>query len=811
MIMRPFEATEQSTEQPTLTRSCADLHIHSKYSDRPSEWFLRRIGAPESFVEPRAVYDSCKAAGMDYVTIADHNCIDGALEISDLPGTFISTELTTYFPEDRCKIHCLVSGISSQQFKDLMEIRPSIYELRDYMLEHNVIHTITHPLFRINDKLSIEHVEKLLVMFNRFEGINGTRESFSGRVAAAVFSRLTPELIEDLANRHNLEPGGPTPWVKCLTGGSDDHGGLYSASSYTVTPQALTVYDYLDHLRCGRHEPGGAGGSSLQLADSLLTIGCDYYRSRLANNGGKSLLGRLLEKMTGHDGRPSEEGRLKTVAKRILTPIIKRHKYRQLSDLERELMDEFSKLAEQGLFSASKKPAVGGYEARFELASRLGHHLGYAFLSRCSQQISKGSLIGGLQAIASLVPVGIGMTPYLAAFATQHKDDPFLRTVAAHFGCDGEVTSDQVRRAWLTDTFDDVNGVAKTIRKLASLAHENGMPLTVVTCLESSPEASYPVQNFEPVGMFALPEYPSQKMAFPPFLDMIAWLERAEIDELLISTPGPVGLVGVAAAKLLGIPATGIYHTDFPRYIQNWTDDEAMADLARRFMRWFYGRMASIYAPTRAYVSELSDMGFDPDILRVLPRGVDTDLFSPEHRDEGYWAKYDLNGGFKFIYVGRVSNEKNVRNLMEAYRGLANQGVDADLAVVGDGPELKALRKEYSSKGVAFTGYLYGEDLAKAYASADALVFPSLTDTFGNVVLEAHASGLPAIVSDQGGPQEIVRANDSGMVVDTTAPHALTEAMATMVRSDGSELDQFRERALATARSRRWQDVLGQL
>ena len=100
-----------------LHQSKADLHVHSKHSDRPSEWFLRRIGAPESFVEPAEIYRRARQRGMDFVTISDHNCIRGALEIADLPGTFISNEVTTYFPEDGCKIHVLVFGIDEEQFR----------------------------------------------------------------------------------------------------------------------------------------------------------------------------------------------------------------------------------------------------------------------------------------------------------------------------------------------------------------------------------------------------------------------------------------------------------------------------------------------------------------------------------------------------------------------------------------------------------------------------------------------------------------------------------------------------------------------
>ena len=95
--------------------SRADLHVHSKYSNRPSEWILRRLGSPESFVEPVELYHTVRRRGMQFVTISDHNCIDGALEIAHLPGTFISNEVTTYFPEDRCKVHFLVVGITDRK------------------------------------------------------------------------------------------------------------------------------------------------------------------------------------------------------------------------------------------------------------------------------------------------------------------------------------------------------------------------------------------------------------------------------------------------------------------------------------------------------------------------------------------------------------------------------------------------------------------------------------------------------------------------------------------------------------------------
>ena len=265
--------------------SRADLHVHSKHSDRPSEWFLRRIGAPESFVEPRELYAACRERGMDFVTITDHNSLGGSLEIADLPNTFLSSELTTYFPEDGCKIHCLVWGVTEAQFATLQQARENIHELRDVLRREGILHAVAHPLFRVNDKLTVEHFEKLILMFDRFEGLNGSREPRAGDLAQAVFAALTPEDIAALADRHGIAPAGPTPWIKRLTGGSDDHSGLYACGAHTVTPKAETVEEFLGYLREGRHEPGGRAGSSLRLAHSLYHIAYSYYRSRFLRGG----------------------------------------------------------------------------------------------------------------------------------------------------------------------------------------------------------------------------------------------------------------------------------------------------------------------------------------------------------------------------------------------------------------------------------------------------------------------------------------------------------------------------------------------
>ena len=273
--------------------SRADLHVHSKHSNRPTEWILRTFRAPESFTEPLEIYRTCRGRGLDFVTITDHDTIDGALEIAHLPGTFLSCEVTAEFPEDRCEVHVLVFGISERQHREIQELRGNLYELRDYLRDEDVACSVAHPLFRVNDRMTLEQFEKLLVLFNRFETLNGMHDRRLNGLARRILTSLSPELIELLAERHGIEPWGPTPWIKGFTGGSDDHAGMYIANTWTATRPVSTVEAYLAQLRAGHCDAGGDTGSPLRLALSLQALAGEYFRRQLPV--GRLLHPRLLD------------------------------------------------------------------------------------------------------------------------------------------------------------------------------------------------------------------------------------------------------------------------------------------------------------------------------------------------------------------------------------------------------------------------------------------------------------------------------------------------------------------------------------
>lgn len=798
--------------------SQADVHVHSRYSDQPNEWFLRRIGAPESFTEPLEIYRKARERGMDFVTISDHDSIRGALEIAHLPNTFLSSEVTVSFPEDGCKIHLLVLGIDEAQHRIIQELRGNIYELRAYLRYEGIIHSVAHTLFQVNDQLTLSHVEKLLLLFPRFEIVNGTRDPRAAIVLRTILDNLTPAMLAEMADRHGLEPEDDEPWAKLYTAGSDDHSGLYIASAFTRTPDAASVEEFLEHLRQGRHDTGGSSGSSLQLARNFQSIAYRYYQERVLGSDGEhgdlldGLFARLLEGEvpTGF----SRAEKIRQMAASFLRP-----RRKTMGGVDRSLVEELAQLAALGEPTGESTgeggPAAGSGKTTerrcFEIAARIGHQLAFASFHKGLKHLRKGKLTESLQTLGSLGPVTLCMAPYLVSFHTQHKDEALIQAVARHFPVTRHLAAKGRKKAWFTDTLTDVNGVAKTVQTCARLARDQGRELVVVTSLEEAPpELDFPVKNFRPAGSFPLPEYEDQQLAFPPFLDILEYCEREEIGEIVVSTPGPLGLAGALAAKLLGLELTGIYHTDFPLYVRHLTDSPLLEGFTWKYMRWFYEQMHRVYAPSRAYMTSLEDNGFDGDRLRLLPRGVDTALFHPERRDPTFWSRYGLGDGFKLLYVGRVSREKNLDQLLRSFVALLESGRSAELVVVGDGPYLGELHARYRRPEILFTGYLHGEELATAFASADLFVFPSTTDTFGNAVLEAQASGLAAVVSDRGGAQEIVGPPDSGRIVDVDTPGALAAALAELM-DDGALCAELAARGLRSARGASWQSLLDEL
>ena len=786
--------------------SKCDLHVHSRYSSRSEEWLFRRFDFPDSYSDPVELHRQMVERGMDYVTITDHDTIEGCLQIKDLPNTFTSEQVTTYFTQDTCKIHILVWGITEAQHADIVIVRDNILALQRYLQAAKIAHAVAHPLYSINGKLEASHIERLILLFKHFEGINGLRDALLSELAQNLFASLTQEKIDRLAERHNLAPTHAEPWKKIFVGGSDDHGGQFIASAYTETPAVDSAEKFLQQIRDGICTAQGQGGTPLALSHGLYnTLSC-YIQDRFHEKLGPSAT--LLEQMFSRfmEGRDPTEFTLaeKTtfIAQGVLSGKIFDLVKQANMSLWKELSGYFARPEVKAKLAEELEGVTEPERRTFLMANMVAEQLAFRFFKKFVQQLSSGNMVESMQALSAIVPILVVLTPYIYGFHSQAPSRKWLRGIFKELSGEIPLVLQNQKRAWFTDTLEDVNGVATTIRKMAAASAAAGKQLIVVTSRHELQTDNIPIKNFRPIGEFELPEYELQKLSFPPILEMLDYIQRERFTEIIISTPGPVGLTALLAAKMLNLQTSGIYHTDFPQYVRILTEDSFLESVAWRYMHWFYGQLDTVFVNSEEYRQSWIKRGLDPEKLKILPRGLDTDLFHPARRDPQFFEKFGAtNGQVRLLYVGRVSREKDLDVLATAYRRLRDEGLSIQLFVVGHGPYSQALSETLPD--AFFTGYLTGKDLAAAYASADVFVFPSTTDTFGNVVIEAQASGVPVVVSDSGGPKELVENNENGLITRSHDADDLARAIKALV-VDPRLREQMAGRARESVINRTW-------
>jgi glycosyltransferase involved in cell wall biosynthesis len=783
----------------------ADLHLHSKHSGPAAEWLFRRVGLPASYATPQGLYEKARERGMDLFTITDRDTLDGCLAVAEKPGVFLSEEVTTQFPEDRSKVHLLVWGLNQDEHREIQRRRENIYDLQRYLAERDLAHAVAHPLHDADHTLPVAQVEKLVLLFRHFEGINGTRDALTSEVAQFILQRLTPAKVEDLANRHGLTPTHARPWEKVFVGGSNDSSGMYVARAWTETGAAKDPTAFLSEVRHGRCQPGGLSGTPLIHAHALYGTVFEFASEKFAGLDGNGLVGKAFSRfMEGENPTEFSFGeKLGFLAQGIVSGQIFELAKPHRASMWKQFAATFRDGETQDLLARATDGVAEPERRAFITACLYADRLLYRFFAAFVKQVSGGKLIEAIQDASMLVPVVMSLAPYFVAFRRLASNRPYLAKLSREFTGELAPPLRNTKRAWFTDTLEDVNGVATTIRKMTSSTAENGDSLTVITSRAESSLTGIPLVNFKPIGEFELPEYELQKLSFPPVLKMLDFIQREGFTELIISTPGPVGLTALLAARLLGLRTAGIYHTDFPQYVRILTDDRSWETLTWTFMRWFYAQMDTIWINSESYRQSWISRGLTPDKLRILPRGLDTQLFRSELRNVDYWPKHGAAPkSTVLLYVGRISKEKNLDVIVSAWERL--RAPDLTLAFVGDGPYLPELKQRVPD--AIFTGYLNGEDLARAFASADVFLFPSTTDTFGNVIIEAQACGLPCVVSDVGGPKDLVEAGVTGEITRGYDVDDFAAAVAKLAR-DPELRRGMRDAAMKSVANRDWADA----
>lgn len=307
---------------------------------------------------------------------------------------------------------------------------------------------------------------------------------------------------------------------------------------------------------------------------------------------------------------------------------------------------------------------------------------------------------------------------------------------------------------FVTDTYTpDVNGAAKTLASVVSHLKKADHRVTLV-----GPYA----QSAVPVFSFRMPNYTAVNIGFIRAATFKKRWKECRPDIIYIAVETLMGMAAMRAANQLKIPVIAGYHTNFSQYAENWSL-KYLEQPVIRHMRKFHNKAAATVVPSRSVMASLEQQGFDH--LHLMGRGVDSELFNPSKRSSELRAMWGASSDTPVaLFTSRVSPEKNLSLLSRAFKVLQEYNSDTRCVVVGDGPLYDRFERE--NQNVICSRFKHGEELAEIYASADMMLFPSMTETFGNTVTEALASGLVVVGYDYAAAEMHIKHEVNGLLAD---------------------------------------------
>lgn len=364
-----------------------------------------------------------------------------------------------------------------------------------------------------------------------------------------------------------------------------------------------------------------------------------------------------------------------------------------------------------------------------------------------------------------------------------------------------------LRGTLVTETFvPEVNGVAMTLSRLMSGMRERGHQMDIVRPrmprdYPDGCDVAVPLPTINRPGL-AIPNYPLMRIGMPSLTTLRATWRRQPPDVVHIATEGPMGLSALIAARSLGIPCTSSFHTNFDQYTAHYHFGFLRPTVAG-YLRWVHNRSACTMVPTLSQARSLQAEGYRR--VRILSRGLDERLFHPDRRRETLRQRWGAGPDtLVCCVVGRLAAEKNLGLALAALDAIRAERPDSVLLLVGDGPERAHLQQH---PGVICAGMQCDCELAEHYASADLFLFPSMTETYGNVLVEAMACGLACVAFDYAAAEELVVDGSNGLAV----PFGDTDAFIAAARraaNDATLRRRLGHAAVAVTRSRRWNRVV---
>lgn len=373
----------------------------------------------------------------------------------------------------------------------------------------------------------------------------------------------------------------------------------------------------------------------------------------------------------------------------------------------------------------------------------------------------------------------------------------------------------KIKIAYFADVLKKgLDGVTNTVYNITKRFPEDKYELIFITPHPPDEEDEFPFNVFV-CKFLKFPGYKDYRIAIPILYNtrLRHILKFFKPDIIHFTTPSLLGKYAVNYARKNNIKLSTTYHTHFISYVDYYlyktpNFSKTVKLIGQKMMEWYYNKCDIIFVPSQALFEELIKIGIQKERLWLWGRGVDNDIFSPSYKDPDLVPGLTSNKNRSLLYVGRIVWEKDIQILKDIYKSIQKSKQNISIIVTGEGPQKEILQSKMPK--AIFTGSLYGEDLAKLYASCDIFVFPSTTETFGNVVLEAMASGLPVVVSNKGGQVGFVKDMYSGMIAKAKDSKDFINKINLLLSND-QLYNSIRDNALSYAKSQSWDKLVQKL
>jgi glycosyltransferase involved in cell wall biosynthesis/predicted metal-dependent phosphoesterase TrpH len=714
------------------------------------------VGVPECATAPEEVYALAKRRCMDFVTVTDHDTIDGVLQIAELPDVFISMELTARFRAEPQAAHVLCYGITPDDQQWLTAHSDDLEMCAAYLHERDIACALAHPYYHVGAPLQARHRRRLAQLFGIWEVRNGARARVLNGPADAYIAALDGIGI----------------------GGSDDHAGVDIGRTWTETPPCASPDEFLAHVRAGRARADGGQGSAAKLAHAAIALAARAYRGD--------------DSAPCASAAPPDPKRVMTMARRLLSEGGVRSGAGAASAVSAQdmrcLLRAWLKAVEldEGDLIAYMQDDRFSHTDLYRRACRLHERKLRAAVERALVAARGDAEVA--HAAMGLFESCIAAIPYAPATAFVASEKAKLDTRRQ----DGETP----RVAVLADGIGSTHGVTRVIEEI----RERGVEGFEIEVVGTDPTVD---RRLSAVSEFEVPHYPGLRIGVPSLSAAVQTLTEGTFDLIHVCSPGPAGIAGALVSRGIGVPLVGSYHTELTAYAGLRARDRRVRSAMEIVVGAFYGACDLVLSPSPASDETLARVGVPAERIARWDRGVDTTRFAPTLR-----AALGPPGAINVLYVGRVSHEKGADLLADAFLRAHARDPRLRLVVVGGGPEEQRLRTRVGDRS-EFLGWLDGEALARAYASADIFLFASRTDTFGQVILEAQASGLPVVAAAAGGPLSLIDDRVSGLLREPRAS-ALADAVLELAAQP-----RLRERlalgGLQSVAERTWEQALARL